>query len=82
MPQAVNSLTLQLLEWIDAHPRTYRESMEAWRSTCPRLSIWDDAMIDGLIEVQDTGASLDDSPVLLTPAGNRFLNGRAADSDS
>jgi hypothetical protein len=33
------ALTLQFLAWVDDGPRTYGEAMEAWRSTCPRLSI-------------------------------------------
>jgi hypothetical protein len=45
-----NALTLQLLEWISNRPRTYAETLEAWRTSCPRLSIWEDACIDGLID--------------------------------
>ncbi len=41
------ALTLQFLAWVDEGPRTYGEAMEAWRSTCPRLSIWEDAVRDG-----------------------------------
>ena len=47
--EAPRALTLQLLEWIAARPRSYAETIEAWRTTCPRLSIWEDACIDGLI---------------------------------
>ena len=36
------ALTIQLLEWLSRRPRTYAEVMDAWRTTCPRLSIWDD----------------------------------------
>ena len=44
-----SALTLQFLEFVAAGPRTYGETMEAWRSTCPRLSIWEDAVRDGLV---------------------------------
>ena len=44
-------LTLQFLAWLMEHPRTYGEAMEAWRTSCPRLSIWEDAMGEGLIEL-------------------------------
>jgi len=44
------SLTIQLLEWLSRRPRTYDEVIDAWRTTCPRLSIWVDACIDGLVE--------------------------------
>jgi hypothetical protein len=47
------ALTLQLLEWISDRPRRYSDVIEAWRSTCPRLSIWEDACIDGLIDCED-----------------------------
>ncbi len=49
------ALTLQLLEWIQRSPRTYAETLEAWRTSCPRLSIWEDACIDGLIEIAPGG---------------------------
>jgi hypothetical protein len=41
----------ELLEWVAARPRTYDEAMEAWRSHCPRHTPWEDATIEGLIEV-------------------------------
>ena len=43
------ALTRQLLEWINDRPRTYAEVLEAWRTSCPRLSIWEDACAEGLI---------------------------------
>ena len=45
-----DALTLQLLEWISNGRRTYAEVLDAWHSTCPRLSIWEDACIAGLID--------------------------------
>ena len=45
-----DALTLQLLEWMAERPRTYAEVMDAWRTTCPRLSIWEDACSNGLID--------------------------------
>jgi len=50
MKDATQSLTLQLLEWIGNQPRSYAQVLEAWRTTCPRLSIWEDACADGLIQ--------------------------------
>jgi hypothetical protein len=61
-------LTHDLLAWIATTPRTYRDTMEAWRTSCPRLSIWEDAVSDGLVEIRD-------STVLLTPRGEATLNG-------
>jgi hypothetical protein len=53
-------LTLELLSWIAARPRTYEETMEAWRSNCPRHPVWEDASIDGLVEVVEGRVSLTD----------------------
>ena len=44
-------LTRQLLAWAEAKPRTYAEAMEAWSSWCPKLSVWEDALEAGLIQV-------------------------------
>jgi hypothetical protein len=52
MIEPTYALRLQLLEWIAEHPRRYEEALEAWRTTCPRLSIWEDACIDGLIDCE------------------------------
>lgn len=43
---ATEALRRQMLEWIAARPRAYGEIMETWRTSCPRLSIWEDACID------------------------------------
>jgi hypothetical protein len=50
--QGVPALTLQLLEWISDRPRSYAELLDAWRTTCPRMSIWEDACSDGLIDCE------------------------------
>ncbi len=76
MNAGVNPLTVQLLEWITAQPRDYRETMDAWRSTCPRLSIWEDAVMDGLVEVLDDGRGMDESAVVITEQGKAVLRGR------
>jgi hypothetical protein len=44
---------LELLDWVSRRPRTYSETIEAWRSHCPRLLVWEDALHDGLVEVSD-----------------------------
>ena len=46
------ALLLDLLEWLDTEPRTYDEVMTAWRSTCPRLTIWEDAQDAGLVHLE------------------------------
>jgi hypothetical protein len=52
MNPPMNALTIQLLEWIANQPRTYAEALDAWRTSCPRLSIWEDACIAGLIDCE------------------------------
>ena len=67
-----DALTLQLLEWISSDRRTYAEVLDAWHSTCPRLSIWEDAILDGLVAF-DGGATRDRSRVTLTQKGRALL---------
>ena len=51
MSEAMHHLTLQFLAWLAERPRTYAETMEAWRTSCPRLSVWEDATIAGLVRL-------------------------------
>ena len=69
MPDPTRALTLQLLEWISDRPRRYADVVDAWRSTCPRLSIWEDACIDGLIDCEDGR----DHIVKITDKGRQLL---------
>jgi hypothetical protein len=50
MPDPLGALMLDLLEWIGPGRRPYREVMEAWRTSCPRLPVWEDANDRGLVE--------------------------------
>ena len=45
----VDRLILDLLAWIGAEPRPYAEAMEAWRTSCPRLPVWEEATDRGLV---------------------------------
>ena len=66
----VESLILDLLEWLAKGNRSYQETMEAWRTCCPRLPVWEDAMDRGLIRfevAQGVGV------VRATPAGLALL---------
>ncbi len=42
-PDTVESLILDLIEWAARKERTYQETMDAWRTSCPRLTVWEDA---------------------------------------
>jgi hypothetical protein len=66
------ALTRDLLKWIDASPRAYGETMAAWRTSCPRLSIWEDAIADGLVCLRRSNGSGQMS-VALTARGRAFL---------
>ena len=73
------ALLLDLLAWIAVRRRSYGETMEAWRTSCPRLPVWEDAVDAGLIEiVRGRGAGLSRSDVRLTRAGRDRLRGRSA----
>ena len=43
--------TIALLEWVAAGPRTRAEAVDVWRTSCPRLAVWEDALADGLVRV-------------------------------
>lgn len=45
----VDALILDLLEWIAMRERTYEEVMNAWRTSCPRLPVWEEASERGLV---------------------------------
>ena len=47
--ETVDNLILDLLEWIGPGQRPYTETIEAWRTSCPRLPVWEDATDLGLI---------------------------------
>jgi hypothetical protein len=65
-------LVRELLRWVAARPRSYAETMEAWRTSCPRLPAWEDATRDGLVEVLP-GARLAARAVRLTERGRALL---------
>ena len=71
----MTELTREFLLWIARRPRTYAEAMEAWRSNCPRQSVWEDALLDRLIQVEN-GATMNESRVTLTSLGAAALNSR------
>ena len=52
MSDTVDALVLDLLEWIGPHPRPYAEVLEAWRTSCPRLPVWETAEERGFIDRQ------------------------------
>jgi hypothetical protein len=65
-------LVLELLGWLTARPRTYGETMEAWRTSCPRMPVWEDAVGSALVSVgSNDGGEL---AVRVTAKGREFLD--------
>lgn len=67
---ANKSLVLDLIEWVGEKPRAYDDVMNAWRTSCPRLSIWEDANELGFVRCARDGSSV---LVTATAAGLAFL---------
>ena len=62
--------TLELLSWVSREPRSYPEAIDVWHTHCPRHSVWEDALADGLVRIV-RNASV--SHVELSPAGEAAL---------
>jgi len=80
MHESVSPLMLEFLTWVSTRRRTYTEAMEAWQTSCPRHTIWEDALIDGLIQVK-TNAPQHEAEVTLTPRGEAILDGNTQDRE-
>jgi hypothetical protein len=63
-------LMRDLLEWIDKSPRTYHEVMDGWRTSCPRLPVWEECTDRGLVARRGRG-------IELTREGRSFLDSRS-----
>ncbi len=72
MSGSASLLTIQLLSWIAARPRSYAELKDAWRSTCPLTCAWEDAFNDGLVALV-RGDRPATASVILTPRGHAAL---------
>ena len=76
MDTRIDALILDLVEWIAKGPRAYQDVMDVWRTSCPRLTVWEDAVDRGYLERRRIGGH--GVEVVVTPAGRAFLarNGR------
>jgi hypothetical protein len=69
----LRSLIIDMLHWLEPGPRPYAEVMDAWRTSCPRLTVWENALDQGLVR-RETGA---EGPiVVLTALGRKIVCGR------
>jgi D-3-phosphoglycerate dehydrogenase len=74
MGDNVDALILDLIEWIGPHSRPYAEVMEAWRTSCPRLPVWEEANARGfLARSHEPGRG---ARIAVTESGRRFLRER------
>jgi hypothetical protein len=56
MSSNIEALILDLVEWVAKKPRPYADVMDAWRTSCPRLTVWEDAVDRGLVQREVTAA--------------------------
>lgn len=72
MPTTVEALILDLLAWIGPHSRPYPEVIEAWRTSYPRLPVWEEANDRGFVERvhEDSRGAC----VSITALGREFLS--------
>jgi hypothetical protein len=63
---ATENLILDLLEWLLHKDRSYEEVLDAWRTSCPRLPVWEDANDRGLVRKEQVEGR---SMVRVTPSG-------------
>ena len=67
--QNIEPLIFDLVEWVAKAPRTHADVMNTWRTSCPRLTVWEDAVDRGLVERKSAA-------VVVTPRGRKFLQAR------
>jgi hypothetical protein len=70
----LDPLILDLLEWIGREPRSYAEVIDAWRTSCPRLTVWEDAMDRGFVAREHARGR--EVMIRLTASGRGFLRER------
>jgi len=78
MVDSTDPLVLDLVEWIAREPRLHSEVIETWRTSCPRLTIWEDAVDRGFVTRETVAGAGAGVRVAITPGGEKFLraNGR------
>ena len=79
MADVLEPLVLDLVEWVAVRPRQYSEVIDAWRTSCPRLTVWEEALDRGLVRranINGNGAL-----VVATALGQEFLREHDCDPD-
>lgn len=70
MTDTVQVLVLDLLEWLTGHDRSYEETMDSWRTSCPKLQVWEEAVDRGFVAIEKGHGA---SGVQVTSDGLAFL---------
>ena len=76
MSETADPLVLDFVEWVAREPRAYAEVIATWKTSCPRLTIWEDATERGYVARETLpGVGL---IIAVTEGGERLLrtNGR------
>ena len=66
------TLILDLLEWIAARSKPYDEVLDAWRTSCPRQTVWEDTVDAGYVRIQSVAGK--QKMVVITERGKEFLD--------
>lgn len=69
-PDPVEALVLDLLEWLGSGARPYAEVIDAWRTSCPRLPVWEEANARGFLVHRREASG---TTIALSPAGIAHL---------
>jgi hypothetical protein len=69
LASSLDPLIFDLVEWCAREPRAYAEVLDVWRTSCPRLTVWEDATERGYL-ARPPGPK---GPITVTPAGLAFL---------
>jgi hypothetical protein len=72
---SVDDLILDLLAWLGSSPRPYLEVLDAWRTSCPRLPVWETADQRGLVKRRHVPGR--GQFVVVSAAGAEYLKERA-----
>jgi hypothetical protein len=72
MTETADSLVLDLVEWVAREPRPYSEVIATWRTSCPRLTIWEDAVDSGYVARATASGSR--AMVVVTDDGRKWLH--------
>jgi hypothetical protein len=67
---ALDPLILDLVEWVAREPRAYADMLDAWRTSCPRLTVWEEAEERGFVTRKSDAGGL---KVHVTSDGSEFL---------